>query len=333
MGTIQKRIQKDGTASYRAMVRMRGAKHQTETFSRRGDAKDWIRRIEEEIKQGKIPSAEAARMTLGEALKRYAREITPKKKGKKREEARIKVWQAHDLSHRFLSAIRGTHLAEYRDARRAEGKAEGTIRTELALISHVFKVAAKDWGMEGLRNPVKSITMPGTSNERSRRLEEREEERLLEALSGMPYMAALASLAIETAMREGELLKLTWADLDTQRRIAKLHDMKSGDSREVPLSSSAIRTIESLPRALDKSARVFPLTQFQVVKQFREACTAAGIRDLRFHDLRHEAISRLFEYPRSLNVAEVAAISGHKTWSQLRRYTQLRAEDLVRRLA
>ena len=332
MGTIQTRKGREGRSVYRAMVRMRGYPHQWKTFERKIDAKDWIRRTEQLIKDGNVPSVEAERTTLYEALERYLREVTPGKKGARREQDRIKAWQRHPLAQRFLSHLRGAEFAAYRDKRREEGVADQTIRLELATISHIYTVAAKDWGMHGLRNPIKSMTLPSGSKERDRRLEGDEGERLLAALAkeGV-YMAPIASFAIETAMRQGEILSLAWADVDLQARVAKLADTKNSEPRGVALSPKAIEILKGLPRSLEPDARAFPVRQDVLIRAFRRACTAAGIENFKFHDLRHEGVSRLFE--KGLNVAEVASISGHRTWSQLRRYTQLKAEDLARKLA
>jgi integrase len=329
---IQVRKNSDGTTSYRVQVRLRGHEHRTATFAKLTDAKDWRDKMRVAIKSGTAPSTEAEITTLDKALERYAREVTPTKKDSARELNRIKVWRAHPLAKRYLTRVRGADLAAFRDKRREEGVAENTIRLDLALISHLYTIAAKDWGMEGLRNPVKSMTLPGGSNERDRRLEEGEEEKLLAALAVEgPYMAEAAAFAIATAMRQGEILGLSWAAVDLQRGIAHLVDTKNGEARDVPLSPAAIEILKALPRSLDDATPVFPVTQHDLIRAFRRACDAAGLVDLKFHDLRHEAVSRLFE--RGLNVAEVAAISGHKTWSQLKRYTQLKAEDLARKLA
>src|SRR5215470_12304677 len=207
MATIQKRQNADGTISYRAMVRKRGFPHVTETFSSKTRAEAWAKRIEVGIEDGSAVSTEGQRTTLSEALQRYLREITPNKKGWKREQDRVKAWMKHPLSVRFLSQLRGADFAKHRDERRAEGRAENTIAIELKLISKLYKIAARDWGMEGLRNPIASMTMPGASRRRERRLSGDEEKVLLEELAKAgPYMAPLASLAIETAMRQGELL-------------------------------------------------------------------------------------------------------------------------------
>ena len=328
---IQERRRRDGTIAYRAQVRVRGHVHLTETFDRKTDAQKWLEDTRSKIRGGAVVTTEAERTTLEEALTRYAREITPRKKDSTRELNRIKAWQKDALAKRFLARLRGSDFAEYRDRRREEGAAENTIRLDLALISHLFTVAAKDWGMETLRNPIKSMTLPAGSNERDRRLEQGEEEKLLTALAAEgPYMAPLATLAIETAMRQSELLGLTAGAVDLDKRIAKLADTKNGEGRTVPLSAKAAEVLEALPSPI-AGGPLFPMTQDDVIRAFRRACEAAGLVDLKFHDLRHEAVSRLFE--RGLNVAEVAAISGHKTWSQLRRYTKLKAEDLARKLA
>ena len=329
---IQERINSDGSTTYRAQVRVRGFPPVSKSFPRLTDARRWIEETKTAMRGGTFVSTEGERTTLNEALDRYLREVVPLKKGKKREADRVKTWMKHPLALRFMSHLRGADFAEYRDKRRAEGKAENTIRLELALISAVYKRASREWKMEGLRNPIKNVSLPAGSRERNRRLKGDEKEGLLAALKALgPYHAPLAELAIETAMRQGELLSLTAADVDLEKRIARLKDTKNSERRDVPLSSRAVELIRALPRPLEATAPLFPCSQDDVIRTFKQACSDAGIEDMKFHDLRHEAVSRLFE--RGLALPEVAAISGHKTWSQLKRYTQLKAEDLARKLA
>jgi integrase len=330
--SIQERINSDGSTTYRAQVRIQGFAPVSKSFTRRTDAKRWIEETKTAMRSGTFISTEADRTTLKEALERYLREVVPLKKGKKREADRVKTWMKHPLAFRFMSHLRGADFAEHRDKRRAEGRAENTIRLELALISAVYKRASREWKMEGLRNPIKNVSLPAGSRERNRRLKGDEERRLLAALKALgPYYAPLAELAIETAMRQGELLSLTLADVDLETRIARLKDTKNNTPREVPLSARAVDIIKALPRPLASSVPLFPVSQDEVIRTFKQACTEADIEDLRFHDMRHEAVSRLFE--RGFALPEVAAISGHKTWSQLKRYTQLKAQDLARKLA
>lgn len=140
--------------------------------------------------------------------------------------------------------------------------------------------------------------------------------------------AAIMRLALETAMRRGELVALRWENIDLEDRVATLRDTKNGDRRDVPLSSTAVEVLRGVgPR---ECGPVFSVHPDNVTLRFREACRAKGIKGLRFHDLRHEATSRLFE--RGLNVVEVSAITGHKSLQMLKRYTHLKAKDLARRL-
>jgi integrase len=128
-------------------------------------------------------------------------------------------------------------------------------------------------------------------------------------------------------MRRGELLRLRWADLDLDNNTLHIPVAKNGSPRTIPLSSEAVGILETVPKVED---RVFPTTASAVSQSWRRLVKRAGIEDLHFHDLRHEAISRFFEL--GLSIAEVALISGHKDVRQLFRYTHLRAEDVAKKL-
>ncbi len=138
--------------------------------------------------------------------------------------------------------------------------------------------------------------------------------------------------AIATGMRRGEILSLEWRNIDMAQRVATLPDTKNGEARQVPLSTAAIAAITPLPRHIS-DGRVFWTwargDSFQAA--WKRAFKLAGAPDLRFHDLRHEAVSRFFEL--GLNPMEVASISGHKTLQMLKRYTHLKASELVKKLA
>ena len=204
------------------------------------------------------------------------------------------------------------------------------------IVSHLFEVARKEWGIQ-VQNPMRDVRLPPNARARERRLEPgregqaSEESRLLAACQQArnPYLLPIVRLALKTAMRQGELVGMRWENVDLSRRIAHLPDTKNGEARTVPLSSTAIQTLRALPRSLH--GQVFPGLTTEAVKQaFARAVRREGIDNLRFHDLRHEATSRLFE--RGLNIMEVASITGHKDLRMLRRYTHLRAEDLARKL-
>ncbi len=170
-----------------------------------------------------------------------------------------------------------------------------TVKRDLVIVSHLFEVARKEWGLPVV-NPVRDIKTPAHNKARERRLEsasdvsESEEKQLLRACQDArnPYLLAVVRLALETAMRQGELIGLRWEHIDLTRRIAHLPQTKNGEARTVPLSTVALQILRKLPRSL--SGQVFPgLTAEAVKKAFIRAVRRAGLEDLRFHDLRHEA--------------------------------------------
>ena len=327
MATIEKR----GKFQWRAKVRRKGHPPQSGTFDTKGAAYAWARQVETEMDTGVFVSRlEAERTTLREALDRYEREVTPAKKGWKEETYRIGYWRRHSLATLSLAAIRSGDLAQWRDERLKVGYSPITVRNELNLISHIFTIATKEWGMDGLTNPVTQIRKPTLPPGRDRRLEDGEDDRLMGACraSRSPWLAPIVCIALETAMRLGEIMSLRWSFVDLESRVARLTDTKNGTRRDVLLSSRAVATLEALPRSLD--GRVFPLAADTVKRSYCRAVARAELDDLRFHDLRHEATSRLFE--RGLDMMEVAAITWHKTLAMLKRYTHLRAADLARKL-
>lgn len=351
MATIEKR----GAGQFRATVRRKGHEHQRRTFPTRQLAEKWARDIESKMDAGEpVLSSEAQRTTLAEALDRYARERSARKRGARQELRRIAAWRRHPLSRLPLARLRGADLADYRDARlagvaleryraaRAAGEipthgpgdprpvGADSVRLELAIVSNLYRVAALEWGMAGLANPAKAVAKPQAGAERDRRLSGDEEARLLQ--EAPPALRWAIILAVETAMRRSELAGLRRERVDLVRRVVTLHETKNGTPRRVPLSPRAVEVLREIPVRIDGYVFGPPRAVAEWwTHGFRELCARLAIDGLRFHDLRHEAISRLFE--RGWSVAEVAAVSGHKTWSQLRRYTQLRAEALAAKLA
>ena len=177
---------------WRAQVRRKGQPTQNASFDTKLQAQTWARDIEARMDKSEFyDMSEAQRTTMHEALDRYYREISTKKKHPAQELQRIKRWQAQPLAKRFLSTLRGYDFAKYRDDRRAAGRAENTVRLELQLISHMFGIARKEWGMEGLQNPIANIRKPGSGNVRNRRLLPGEYDRLHTSLSQSenPYAA------------------------------------------------------------------------------------------------------------------------------------------------
>ncbi len=332
MATINSREDQDGiTIGWQAIVRRKGHPSQTRTFRAKRDAEAWARGVESEMDRGVWRDTSAAeRSTLKECLDRYSQEIIPTKKGDgRRELGFLRQWQGRPIGCRFMAAIDGQDVAASIKEMEAEGKSPNTIRLHLALLSHLFEVARKEWRMASLTNPVDLVRKPKLPQGRERRLVDGEEARLLAACESVkPELAAIVRFAIETAMRQGEIIGMTRAMIDLKRRIVRLPDTKNGLARDVPLSTAAERVLTNLPRRMD--GRVWSYTQDGMRASWRRALAHAGIDGLTFHDLRHEATSRLFE--KGFNPMEVSAITGHKTLQMLKRYTHLRAEDLAKRM-
>ena len=326
MATFRKR----GPYQWQAQVRKKGQPLQTKTFETRALAEQWARAIEVEIDKGVFVSrAEAESTTLKELLERYLAEVTPLKKSAASETNRARALIRLPLARRYVAGIRGVDIARYRDERLRK-VTPSTVKRDLVLLGHVFEVARKEWGIH-VHNPVRDIKLPADGRPRDRRLQAGEETRLIAACrkARNPSLLLIVKLALETAMRQGELTSLRWEHIDLNRRTAHLPDTKNGESRTVPLSTTAVQVLRTLPRSLH--GQVSPGVTTEAIKRaYIRAVRRAGIEDLRFHDLRHEATTRLFE--KGLNIMEVASITGHKDLRMLRRYTHLKAEDLARKL-
>lgn len=317
---------------WQAQVRRKGLKPRTKSFDTKADAEKWARNLETELDRGGgfIDTRLAEKMTLRELLERYLTEITPHKRSAQTETYRIRAMMKHEIAYRTLAMLSSTDFALYRDER-LKVVATSTILKELNTLAHTIDIGRKEWGVHLMQNPCRMIRRPSPPRGRERRLEDGEEQKLLDAADTgrNPYMRSLLIIALETAMRQGEILSLQWKDIDFTRRIAHLDMTKNGESRDIPLSTIALKTLREL-QSCDQKARIFPLTKSAVLQAWEHLRERAGMSDFRFHDLRHEAISRLLE--KGLNVIETATISGHKELRMLQRYSHLRAVDLVDRL-
>jgi integrase len=320
-------------ARWQAQVRRRGIPARAKSFDKRADAERWARDLEAEAdRSGWVADTRAAeKTTLGELLTRYAHQVTPTKRGAVSEKARINSIVRCPIAHRTLAKLNSSDLATYRDER-LKCVAPATVVRELSTVSHALDIATREWGLWLPRNPVKLIRRPSIPRGRTRRLRDDEEQRLLGACDRgrTPLLRPLIILAIETAMRRGELLDLSWQHIDFDLKVAHLPCTKNGDSRDVPLSRRAIQMLHELRADGVKGERVFPMTGNAVRLAFEHLRVRARMSDFRFHDLRHEAISRLFE--KGLSIVEVSSISGHREFKMLQRYTHLRAANLVARL-
>ena len=274
---------------------------------------------------------------LSVALERYCESVSRLKKGYNQEKYRILQISRSFLGSKIIHQISSVNIAAYRDKRLTDiGRhtqkliSPASVRLELSLLSHFFEIARIEWGLCNA-NPVTLVRKPKTPPGRDRRLAFREEKRLLQYCQqhSNQELFSIVILALETAMRQGEILSLHWENINFRTRVAHLLETKNGTKRDVPLSLKAREALMRL--GVKHQGRVFNYTSNGFKSCWRAAILKLGFEDLHFHDLRHEAISRLFELG-SLDVMEVAAISGHKSLAMLKRYTHLKAHLLVSKL-
>ena len=335
-----------------ASVRKRGSKWQVQirrnslpavnrTFIAKDDAIRWARDQDRAADRGEtFPSAigDTRQTYLSEIMDRYVQEVSPRKRGSMDRYQIRPLLQA--LGQLSLFNLKPTHLTSYRHKRLQE-VSPTTVAKEMGLLCHVLKVAADEWGYAIRVEPFRAVSKPSPRSGRTRRLEAGESERLFEALSACrnPLIRSVFEFAIATGMRRGEILSLIWTNIDLKNRVAFLPLTKNGEPRSVPLSSQAMQLLEErlkaaqwTPEGLIEASceQAFPISANAVRLAWGRVKQKAGIKDLRFHDLRHEAISRFFEI--GLSVPEVALISGHKDARMLFRYTQLRAENVAKKL-
>ncbi|BEU66003.1 site-specific integrase [Ralstonia pseudosolanacearum] len=351
IGTLSRRegilavIQKRDSGNWKAIVRKNGWPTTIKTFRTKRDAEDWARRTEDEMVRGVYLSrAPSEKLTVSAALKRYMEEVSVTKKATTQRSERFTSQHLAAFFGKYsMAAVSAELVAKYRDERLAAGKSNNTVRIELAMLGHLFRVAIQEWGIGLTFNPVANIRKPSPGAGRDRRLTPEEQQRLFAAADAHsnPMLGWIVRLAVETGMRSSEITGLRRSQVDLNRRVVTLKDTKNGSARLVPLTRVAVEILRS---ALDNPIRPIDVDlvffgepgrdgkrkAYVFQKLWASIVQAVGLADLHFHDLRHEAVSRLVEA--GLSDQEVASISGHKSMQMLKRYTHLRAEDLVEKL-
>ena len=326
MGTIRKR----GDYQFQAQVRRAGYPALSKTFENRKDAEKWVRANEREMDTGTfISRGEAERTTIETLAERYIEERTAGMKGKRQEEQRVKA-----VSKKFgkyhLSAVSPAMVASWMKEL-GKNLAAQTVQHYVATLGRLYKAAAVDFGIPlPLGNPIANVRLPVVKNERDRILSAIEETKLLESLekSRGKHLKSISLLALETAMRRGEILGLTWENIDLKRQLAFLPVTKNGDARTVPLSRRAVAILQALPRPPEGGA-VFKTSFTAITEGFQRAVMRAGIDDFHFHDLRHCAVSAL---AKKLSMHELAKMVGHRSPRSVMRYYKEDSEELVRKL-
>jgi integrase len=317
-------------ATWQVQVRRHGLRPLTRTFRLKSDAELWGRQREAELDRGDLPVDHRAlrSLSLSNLLERYRDTVTPRKRGAAQERYKLRILLAHPIAQQSLERLSAAEVAAYRDERLSVVTA-GTVRRELAVLQHCLEIARNEWGLGLPGNPLRQIELPPPSRGRERRATPQELTALLSACrcNRSAWLQTLIQMAVETGMRRGELLAMKWSDVDLTARKVHVTRTKNGYPRTVPLSTHARQTLGNLTQNGD---RVFPVTANAVRLAWERLKRRAGVSGLRFHDLRHEAISRFFE--RGLNVPEVALISGHRDVRMLLRYTHPMNQNILKKL-
>lgn len=319
-------IRKRGPYQWQALVRRDGWKSCTRTFETRQDAQDWAAGVEADMRRGVfVDRSQAERLTLGDILERYRKEETPKKRGRRVELSRLKRLMERPIAARRLTDLRAADITAYRN-QRLKSVSGKTVREELLLISVVLNVARREWSIP-VENCVREVRKPRPGQARDRRLRGDEEERLLEAArnSKAPGLECALILAIETGMRRGEIAGLGSTQVDFDAKVIRLELTKNGERRSVPLSERAEAALRSL--GLPKAGPLFSFYDSNGLgAAYVRARERAGISGLRFHDLRHEAASRLA--PR-MPATVLAKVMGWKSIQMAMRYYNPTEQELV----
>ena len=360
-------IEKRGELQYRAVVRKNGFPRYSRTFEQHREAKGWATELEAAL--GRANFAEVRRLTddgsgelrtVAALVDRFVTAVVEKPKRRANQVASERPRLARirtDLGHLPVEMLSSQDVATWRDKRLASGAAPQTVRHDLNQLSVVFATAISEWNL-GVRNVVRDVKKPQLPPGRDRRVSAAEIASLHAAAAQVPArggraagrgMGPIITLAVETSMRLGELVSMEWRHIDFQKCIAYLPKTKNGESRTVALSTAAVAALNEMGTVRRIDGRVFDWAKSDsfvgrfasLVRRARAAyeaeCERTDIEvdprflsELRFHDLRHEATSRLFE--KGLNPMEVSSMTGHKSMQMLKRYTHVDAAKVAAKL-
>lgn len=340
MGTIIPRKRKNGTTAYMARIRIKRegkiVHEETETFDRRPAAAGWIGKREEELsKPGAIERAKivADDPILADVIDVYTSD-SEKELGKTKAQV-LRTIKTYPIAKKRCSQIDAIAISDFA---KSLDSAPSTRGNYLSHLSTIFTVAKPLWGypldpaqMAEATVALRKLGIISKSNERDRRptLDELDlimthyTDRQRRRPDSLP-MTRLIGFAIFSTRRQEEITRITWADLEEDHSRVMVRDMKNpgekiGNHVWCDLPEPALRIIQAMPRT---AAEIFPFDCKSISASFTRACQFLKIEDLHFHDLRHDGVSRLFELGN--NIPHAAAVSGHRSWKSLQRYTHIR---------
>jgi len=340
MGTIKERPRKKGGTAYLAqiVIKRKGKPtyREAQTFDRRAEAVAYLKRREPELKaEGGIERAKAHGLTLADAIDKY---VTESLKDIGRTKAQVlETIKKFDIADLDAADVTSSDIVRFARELSKTVKPQ-TVQNYVSHLSAVFRIAKPAWDipldiaeMKAAFEVLKQLGLTAKSDKRDRRPTLNEVDKLMEHFVArnergrdVVPMERVIAFALFSTRRLGEIVRITWADYDKEGKRVLVRDMKHpgqkrGNDVMVDLPDQAVAIIEAMPRT---DARIFPYGDDAIGASFTRACALLGIEDLHFHDLRHEGVSRLFEM--GWNIPHVAAVSGHRGWQSLQRYTHLR---------
>ena len=324
MATITKRKSGKWTAEVRTHK-----KYISKTFIKKSNASNWAKEIEYQLDREQYEDfSESVRITLGELITRYRDEITPTKKGAKEEKYKLNFILRNKIVKCRVLSLKTKQILEFKNDIK-ETRAASTVNKYIHYIYTIWETARVQWDIAlPSRNPVSLVKKEKVTDKIDRILTPEEYQDLLVACSksNLAFLPEIVEFAYITAMRFGEITKLRTKDINFEKSTAILLDTKNGESRLVPLTDRALEICNKF-RFREK---LFDINRDKFRHYFEQACHRAKVKKFRFHDLRACAITNLFL--NGWSIAEVSVVSGHKTWSELKRYTRIKASDLIKKI-
>ena len=345
MPTIKVRKQSDGTTRYTAIVRIRRGgtilHREARTFAHRSAALSWAKHREVTLEDpGALRRVQQGAPTVAELIRWYIENFETVSKWQRSKQAHLEFLERHALGKLNALTLKVAELLDHVRSRRAKGAGPATVANDLVWLGVVLRAAknvrelpVRPEIVQEAREACSELRLTGKARKRARRPTADELARLREYFarrdkrSQIPMLSVM-EFALTSARREAEICRLQWKDNDEANQTGMVRDAKhptakEGNHRRFKYPPGAWAVVKSQPRT---GEFIFPYDPKSVGAAFTRACHFLGIADLRFHDLRHEATSRLFEM--GYQIQEVAQFTLHDSWNELKRYTNLKPENV-----
>lgn len=303
-------------SNYEFRVCIHGVKR-SKSFASIKEGKIWAKHEEANLlDQRQAPKSKYP--SIRELSQLYTQHIVPTLKGAAQERSRLNLLHNELFIDTPCNLITPTDIRHYIERLRSNGNSNSTIRLKLCLISSLYRLARQELSID-IQSPTSAIKKPASNPGRLRRLSPNEESALLHSASlcGNPNILPVIAFALETGLRRNELLTLDWSAYQSDRGLIEIKNTKNGYPRWIPLTQGARDILEAQRR--HKHPRPFPINATTLENAWEHILKRAGIENLRFHDLRHEALSR-WAHKLKGDVFKLSMVSGHRTLQMAQRY-------------